>query len=235
MPRISENRTPQTGSQPSGPGASGPPSHYEHVQRCCVTRGAAPRRGGAGAARGRGAADDMCSRSHRDRDLMAAPRTVGSLSEKELLHLCATGNADSDLPAQLTAALEAALSRRARTAQALSLLSGLCELAQRKFAEADGGGLAFQKKVVELLHTALEKTPPPCSVCGAARRPQPAATLPHTGLSKLSVQAVSTMKCLALPSDSPLVAGVRCARSQGRCRVQTPIAVTGGSFKYKNI
>ena len=53
-----------TGSQPSGPGASGPPSHYEHVQRCCVTRGAAPRRGGAGAARGRGAADDMCSHSH---------------------------------------------------------------------------------------------------------------------------------------------------------------------------
>ena len=28
-----------------------------------------------------------------------------------------------------------------------------------------------------------------------------------------------------------LVAGVRCARSQCRCRVQTPIAVTGGSFK----
>ena len=49
------------------------------------------------------------------------------------------------------------------------------------------------------------------------------------------VQAVSTMKDLALTTDSPLVAGVRCARSQCRCRVQTPIAATGGSFKYKNI
>ena len=29
---ISEKGKPQTGSQPSGPGASGPPSHYEHVQ-----------------------------------------------------------------------------------------------------------------------------------------------------------------------------------------------------------
>ena len=47
----------------------------------------------------------------------------------------------------------------------------------------------------------------------------------------VEVQAVSTMKDLALPSDSPIVAGVRCARSQCRCRVQTPIAVTGGCFK----
>ena len=46
-----------------------------------------------------------------------------------------------------------------------------------------------------------------------------------------TLQAGSTMKCLALPSAGSLVAGVRCARSQCRCRVQTPIAVTGGSFK----
>ena len=45
------------------------------------------------------------------------------------------------------------------------------------------------------------------------------------------LQAVFAMKDLALTTDSPLVAGVRCARSQCRCRVQTPIAVTGGSFK----
>ena len=29
---LGEEGKPQTGSQPSGPGASGPPSHYEHVQ-----------------------------------------------------------------------------------------------------------------------------------------------------------------------------------------------------------
>ena len=45
------------------------------------------------------------------------------------------------------------------------------------------------------------------------------------------LQAVFAMKDLALTTDSPLVAGVRRARSQCRCRVQTPIDVTGGSFK----
>ena len=40
------------------------------------------------------------------------------------------------------------------------------------------------------------------------------------------LQAVFAKKGLALPSDCSLVAGVRCARSQCRCRVQTPIAVT---------
>ena len=59
---------------------------------------------------------------------------------------------------------------------------------------------------------------------------------PHTRdvpapVARVAVQAVSTMKDLALTTDSSLVAGVRCARSQCRCRVQTPIAVTGGCFK----
>ena len=45
------------------------------------------------------------------------------------------------------------------------------------------------------------------------------------------LQAVFAKDALALPSADSLVAGVRCARSQCRCRVQTPIAVTGGCFK----
>ena len=50
-------------------------------------------------------------------------------------------------------------------------------------------------------------------------------------LSARLLQAVFAKDALALTTDSSLVAGVRCARSQCRCRVQTPIAVTGGCFK----
>ena len=60
--------------------------------------------------------------------------------------------------------------------------------------------------------------------------PRPGSRLPNR-TSRL--QAVFAMKDLALTTDSSLVAGVRCARSQCRCRVQTPIAVTGGCFKRK--
>ena len=52
---------------------------------------------------------------------------------------------------------------------------------------------------------------------------------PHMFASLL--QAVFAKKGLALATAESLVAGVPRARSQCRCRVQTPIAVTGGSFK----
>ena len=71
--------------------------------------------------------------------------------------------------------------------------------------------------------------------CGAwrvvAAAARSARSPPAALLTASRVQAVSTMNALALTTAGPLVAGVRCARSQCRCRVQTPIAVTGGCFK----
>ena len=78
-----------------------------------------------------------------------------SLSKKQLLHLCATADADSDFPARIVAALEAELSRP--TAQALPLINALCEFTCRGLPGSDGAGAQFQQRVVELLHLALDK------------------------------------------------------------------------------
>ena len=91
---------------------------------------------------------------------------LASLSQKQLLHLCATADAESDFPARLVAALEAELSRP--TAQALPLLNALCEFACRS-PGSDGNGAHFQQRVVELLQLALDK-----NVCAAAEGGQAA-------------------------------------------------------------
>ena len=90
---------------------------------------------------------------------------LASLSQKQLLHLCATADAESDFPARLVAALEAELSRP--TAQALPLLNAICEFACR--SGSDGNGVPFQQRVVELLQLALDK-----NVCAAAEGGQAA-------------------------------------------------------------
>ena len=90
---------------------------------------------------------------------------LGSLSQKQLLNLCATADAESDFPARIVAALEAELSRP--SAQALPLLNALCEFTCRGLP--DGGGAHFQQRVVELLQLALDK-----NVCAAAEGGQAA-------------------------------------------------------------
>ena len=81
-------------------------------------------------------------------------------------------------------------------------------------------------------HFRCSQVPRESRFCQTSRVPclGPLSDTLGTG-SVVVVQAVFAMKDLALTTDSPLVAGVRCARSQCRCRVQTPIAVTGGCFK----
>ena len=71
-------------------------------------------------------------------------------------------------------------------------------------------------------HTATGRRGPPAALGMVIRALKTRACL---------VQAVFAKDALALPSAGSLVAGVRCARSQCRYRVQTPIAVTGGCFK----
>ena len=98
---------------------------------------------------------------------MAAHRPLRALARSELLPLCAT--ADADFQSRLTSALEAELSRPG-TPHALTLLDGLCEMAPRTLAAADGGGLPFQQKLVELLHSALERNVVPAEGGQTAER-----------------------------------------------------------------
>ena len=115
---------------------------------------------------------------------MAPP--LASLSQKQLLHLCATADAESDFPARLVAALEAELSRP--TAQALPLLNALCEFACRSLPGSDGNGAHFQQRVVELLQLALDK-----SVCAAAEGGQAAERI-FAVVESLNTSASATSK-----------------------------------------
>ena len=98
---------------------------------------------------------------------MTCTAPLASLSQKQLLHLCATVDADSDFPVRIVGALEAELSRP--TSQALALLNALCEFTCRGLPGSDGGGAHFQQRVIELLHMALDK-----NVCAAAEGGQAA-------------------------------------------------------------
>ena len=114
------------------------------------------------------------------------PPPLGSLSQKQLLHLCATADAESDFPARIVAALEAELSRP--TAQALPLLNTLCELTCRGLPGSDGGGAHFQQRVVELLQLALDK-----NVCAGAEGGQAAERILAVVASLTSASANSKL------------------------------------------